>query len=812
MKTRQRGHYSLRRRLMTAMGIGFALLLVIISLFLIGFTRNAANKSYDLLLAGAALSILEKVSYADEEIAVDLPHSALDILSLAPQDRVFYSLTTEDGELLTGNPELTSLAPQSNNASPQFTDDVFMDARVRMVHQSRNIITPDERKWVTITIAQTTIARDSHAFSLFIAALTGVAIISLIGMGFVWLAIGKALQPLAKIEDNLSRREPTDLTELQLQPPREVAGLINAINGFMARLDLARQQSEAFMADVAHQTRTSLSALQGHLSLAADAEDQTQMRRRLNRAADQAGRATRLTNQLLSHAMVIHRAENQAMTAFDLKKLVRDLISDMLRDTSLRKINLILDDEDIASEEAMTFGDQISINEALKNLIENAIRHGPETNEITLRLVQMGGGHISVEVEDEGPGIPEHQREEALERFKSLDIKANGTGLGLAIVKEVADAHNAQLNLKEGKKGGLLAQLVFEVQRLAALFILAGIGLIGGPWHQDAFADPTVLEIWGATDKSAFQPVVDAYMAANPGIDVSYTEILTTELYQRILNNDPDTPDIVMSSAMDLQIDLVNKGYAQALPEQSLPNVKPWAAWRSELFGYTFEPAAVIYHKPTFEGIDLPETHADMANFIRDNEDQLRAQIGYYDIRTSGAGYLLATQEARLSQQFFRIAESLGRAGVRVFCCTGSMIDATASGELKMSLNVIGSYALNATKDKPDLGVHFFDDFNPVMSRTVFVSKTADNRDWARDFVSFLLSDAGQSVISEKSGLLPISETHLRSNEASAENVLSIDSGRFVPIRLSIGLLTYLDRMKREKFLESWQEAVQEIN
>lgn len=314
MSIRAGAHYSLRRRLMTAMSIGFALLLVIISIFLIGFTRNAANKSYDLLLAGAALSILEKVSYADEEIAIDLPHSALDILSLAPQDRVFYSLTTEDGTLLTGDPKLAEITDSEKSAAPSFSDQQFLDSRVRVVKQSRSIITPNARKWVTITIAQTTIARDSHAFSLFIAGLTGVAIISLIGLAFVWFAIRKALQPLAQIEQNLSKREPTDLTELGLQPPREVVGLINAINGFMARLEQARQQSEAFMADVAHQTRTSLSALQGHLSLAADAKDQTQMRRRLRRAEDQAARATRLTNQLLSHAMVIHRAENHAMS------------------------------------------------------------------------------------------------------------------------------------------------------------------------------------------------------------------------------------------------------------------------------------------------------------------------------------------------------------------------------------------------------------------------------------------------------------------------------------------------------------------
>ncbi len=231
----------------------------------------------------------------------------------------------------------------------------------------------------------------------------------------------------------------------------------------------------------------------------------------------------------------------------------------------------------------------------------------------------------------------------------------------------MADAHSAELQLRESQNGGLLARMIFQAQRLAAIMLLAIIGLGTFPQMQTARADATVLEIWGATDKSAFQPVVDAFMSANPGVSVKYTEMLTADLYRHILNNDPNTPDIVMSSAMDLQIDLVNKGFAQAIPEQALPNLKSWASWRSELFGYTFEPAAVIYHRPTFEGQSLPETHAEMANFIRDNEDLLRAQIGYYDIRKSGAGYLLATQEARLSQQFFRIAESLGRAGVRVF-------------------------------------------------------------------------------------------------------------------------------------------------
>lgn len=819
MSTRDRRPTSLRRGLLVRMTAVFAVLLVIIAILLWNYARGAANRTYDLLLAGAALSILETVSSNDQEITVDLPHSALDILSLAPDDRVFYAVTS-DGDLLTGQANLP-LPPSAPTMEPRFFDEMVGDTQLRGAAQSRRISTPEGRRWVTVHVAHTTIARDYHALSLFILGLGGIGLVSVIGLGFVWVAIRASLQPLARIQGDLDARDPTDLTRLEIAPPLEVAGLVSAINGFMQRLHQARRQSEAFMADVAHQTRTGLSALHGHLSLATDAEDLATMRRRLLRAEDQASRTTRLTNQLLSHAMVIHRAENQTMSNVDLHALVRGLLSEMLRDTMFRTVNVEFDDAGIVGTIAEIRGDQISLREALRNVIENARRHGPPENTIIVRLAAKDET-IVVEIEDEGPGLSSELRAEALKRFRSLNENTKGSGLGLAIVKEVTDAHHGTLTLLSGAKGGLRVRLTFpkaipnQAQRrgkaeqrrktgVAALTVLLSAFLMA----DEGRTETGVLEIWSATDSEFMLPVVEDFNRRNPDLVVDYREFETTDLHAAMLDPDGEVPDVAVSSAMDLQVDLVNRGMALPLDMPEDAWTRPWSAWRSELFGFTFEPSAVVYHRPAFAPEDLPRTHADMAVFLRENEDRFFGRVGTYDIRISGAGYLLATQDAQLNPQFFRIAETLGRAGARVYCCTIEVTSRTADGRLLLGLNVIGSYALAAAQENPDLGVHFYEDFNPVMLRSVFVPKTADDPTFGARFIHYLLSPEGQKAIAEESGLLPIDPTYLPLSPAHDVPSISQDTGRFVPIHLSVGLLTHLDNMKRETFLSNWATAMQ---
>ncbi|KGJ03547.1 histidine kinase [Paracoccus halophilus] len=791
------------------MGLGFALLLLIISLLLWNYARTAANRTYDLLLAGAALSILERVAPGPTGPTVDLPYSAMEILALAPRERVVYGVSSVDGAHVTGAADLPG--PPRDTDTPAFYDADYAGTPFRFVSQERQLNLPEGRERIAVRVGHTREARNEQQLSLFLSGLAGLAAVSAIGLGFVWLAIRRALSPLRQIETDLRARDPSDLSTVDAVPPHEIRSLFDSINGFIDRLRANRALTETFIADVAHQTRTSLSALHGQLSLAADATALDEMRARVGKAEAQAQRTVRLTNQLLSHAMVIHRSENAALHPVALKPLVREQLAEMLRDSRMRDVALTFDDDISGDGDDVVRADGVSIREALRNLIENAVRHGPPDNSVDISLHLEPGDRIALGVSDAGPGIPEERRPEAVERFTSLARNTAGSGLGLAIVRAVAESHGADLRLETSNAGGLRVVLSFPLARPAAdrsrrrgalvPLVVAGCLALG----TEADAQGQTLTIFGATDAPAMQRLIAGFAEENPGIDVEYREFQTVALHSYLLEAAPDErPDAVISPAMDLQVDLVNRGLALRLDLLEADGLPAWATWRSELLGFTFEPAAIIYNKQAFADIPLPATHRELADLIREHEDMLRRRIGSYDLRESGIGFLYATQDLVQGAEAQRLAEVLGRAGVRTYCCTSEMAAATAAGDLLLAINVIGPYALDAAERDPRLGVHFLDDYNLVMTRTTFVPEGASSPELGARFIAFLLSRKGQRLVAE-SQLLPILPVPGTESEPVAR--LRQQTGTFLPIRLGPGLLTYLDDLKRQRFLESWEAA-----
>lgn len=796
------GSYSLQRRLVSLMALGFLILLLIISLLLWNYARAAANRTYDLLLAGAALAVLERVSPGPNGPSVDLPSSAMEILALAPDDRVVYRVFSPDTGVITGESDLPIPTDMAFLATPVFFDARYGDP-FRFVLQGRQMNSPDGRLWVAVQIGQTLEARRAQQLSLFLNGMAGLAGISLIGLGFVWLAIRRALSPLRQIEVDLRARSPGDLTPVEGSSPREISGLFEAINSFIARLDRNLKLTEGFIADVAHQTRTSLSALQGHLSLAVDSKDPEQIRARLIRAERQADRTVQLTNQLLANAMVMHRSDRATLKPIALKPVVRDTLAEMLRDSRMRKVVVTYDAEHVADGEDIVIADALSIGEALRNLIDNAIRHGPPDNTIDITL-NIEDDALALKVEDAGPGIAEADRGRAIERFTSIQQETAGSGLGLAIVQAVVEGHRAKLQLGTSRKGGLSVIIAFpRAIGRAATLLVAITALAMGLAAPNAAVSQTIT-IFSATDTPAMAPVIAEFEARNPTVTIVYEEYQTVALHEAMLAG--ATPDVVISSAMDLQVDLVNRGIGRRLEIPESEALPEWSTWRSELFGFTFEPAVIVYNIESFAQEDLPKEHREMANFIRDNASTLEGRIGIYDLRGSGIGYLFATQDTEQGTQAQRITEVLGQSGVRTFCCTSDMAAATASGEILLAINVIGSYAMSLSAQDARVRVHFLSDYNLVMARSAFIPKLAPNPAAAEAFVRFLISEDGQKVIATESQLIPILEVAKTDSWAFAQ--LQPQEGSFLPIRFGPGLLTYLDKLKKNNFLEGWDASV----
>lgn len=297
------------------------------------------------------------------------------------------------------------------------------------------------------------------------------------------------------------------------------------------------------------------------------------------------------------------------------------------------------------------------------------------------------------------------------------------------------------------------------------------------------------LRIISSTDTALFAPFIDDFTSDNPRISVEYLVTGTADI-DRIFRAAPDAFDIVVSSAMDLQLKLTNDGFALPLNDVTHPS---WAQWRQSLFAFTSEPAAIVINRAAFAGHPLPRTRQELIEALRARPDVFRNRVGTYDVRQSGVGYLFATQDARSSETYWRLMEVMGGLNVQLYCCSGDMIDDLADGTLAVAYNVLGSYA-SAWDDGADaLDIILPSDFPTTMMRTAMVSRQAPHPDAAAAFLRHLI--AQQERPGARPRLLP-------TLSAQGEE---IDRAT---IALEPALMTFLDALKRRKFLSEWEDAV----
>ncbi|UOM32698.1 sensor histidine kinase [Acuticoccus sp. I52.16.1] len=452
--------YSLKRRLSVGASSLFALMIAVLSMGLWHYSHSAASRTYDLLLSGAAISILERLALTPDGLEIDLPTSAFDILALAPNDRVFYKIVGDDGTTLTGDAALPGLddpPPVEEDDAIALSDARFDGEPVRLATSWLELPGAGAPVRIGVAVGQTTLARRAMRADLFLKGLIPLAAVAAAGLVALRTGVALAIRPLVDIERDIRARAPTDLSPLTIAPPRESDALVGAINDFMRRLGASRDNAQSFIADVAHQLRTALFGVEGALAPQASAAPEEQVARGRERVR----RTIHLTNQLLSHAMVIHRADNSPPAEVDPAALVRRTLEDTLRDGVADTIGLAVEAEP-GSEGARLMGDAVALGEALRNLVDNAIRHGAADNAIVLRLAPEtidGRPALALIVADQGPGIAAADRAAVKERFVTRDDRG-GSGLGLAIVAAVARSHHGRLDLRDAPGGGLEAALV----------------------------------------------------------------------------------------------------------------------------------------------------------------------------------------------------------------------------------------------------------------------------------------------------------------------------------------------------------------
>ncbi|MGF0539494.1 sensor histidine kinase [Agrobacterium sp. ES01] len=455
---------SLAMRLTLVLTLVFAVAAVAAVIATYRYGRAAADVAFDRLLTGAALQISERVFATDGKLQVDLPLSAFELLSFAADDRVFYRIVSADGVTITGYDDLPLPdAVRGQAQQPLVYNIEYAGAPVRAVMLQRRLAEKQLRGPVSIIVAQTTEARAALATDIATRAMAGTALAGLAIIAIAFIAMRFAMRPLGRIETAMLARDPLDLSPITEEVPQEVDALVSAINRFMARLDRRVRDMQEFVADTAHQMRTPITALRAQTEIAIDETDAARLKLVLHRIRSRAIGVSRLMEQLLSEALVIHRSDAQPLVATDLRRVA--LEAEREYRTTVRLSGDLLE-LDLCADEAMVAADSFSLREAIKNLIANSFVHGKPP--VCVRVTAENDGTCLVQVEDKGNGLDPEKLQGLGKRFSRRDDQPGSAGLGLSIARKVALFHKGELVSGQSDRGvfwiGIRLPMLPEVQ------------------------------------------------------------------------------------------------------------------------------------------------------------------------------------------------------------------------------------------------------------------------------------------------------------------------------------------------------------
>jgi two-component system OmpR family sensor kinase len=306
-----------------------------------------------------------------------------------------------------------------------------------------------------IQVAQPMRVRKEQAVDLALKTLRPFALLLPV-LGFlIWVAVGRALQPLQRLTTLVKARRVDALDPLPNERlPDEVRPLVDALNDLLVRLGVALDRERAFMADAAHELRTPLTALHlqmGTLSRAANEAERNDAMEKLSAGMQ---RAIRLVEQMLSLARQEPRVQ-PTRAPVPLADIARDVVAELVPLADAKQIDLGISN----SQPAIVMGDPDALRTLTRNLVDNAVRYTPTGGRVDVSVENgSDSGQTLLKVVDNGPGIPPEERSRVLDRFyRPPGTSPPGSGLGMAIVKAIADTHGATLELEAGPDGTGLA-------------------------------------------------------------------------------------------------------------------------------------------------------------------------------------------------------------------------------------------------------------------------------------------------------------------------------------------------------------------
>ena len=450
------------------------LLLWPLSLALTWFVaQGIASKPFDRALEFNLQALTQFVVSNDGRVTFNLTPQARDLLRADDSDLVYYQVLDPRGELISGESDFP--LPRDNETPEPgrvlLRDDIVRGDEVRVAYTwlSRN---NNLQRLVLMQVAETKGKRSTLATEIIKGVMVPQFVILPLAVLLVWLALVRGIRPLNELEQRIRARKPDDLSPIEESfIPQEVAPLVSSINDLLTRLKASLTTQKRFLADAAHQLKTPLAGLRMQAELAQRETDPVEIRGSLQQIARASSRATHTVNQLLALA----RAETTGRTlpsgTVDMARLVTDVVRESVPRALEHGIDLGYEGPEQVPQECLIEGNPTLLEEMVRNLVDNAINYAGRGGVVTARmLVDRFSGVMILQVEDDGPGIPENEREFVLQPFyRALGTNVDGSGLGLAIVHEIAQQHGATVHMDDAQPGrpnpGLRASVRFAPRR-----------------------------------------------------------------------------------------------------------------------------------------------------------------------------------------------------------------------------------------------------------------------------------------------------------------------------------------------------------
>mgnify|MGYP001764085607 CR=1 FL=1 len=427
--------------------------------------QSIAHHPYDRELSEVVRAIARQISVEEDAgstlrtVSLELPAMASEFMRSDEVGLAIYQVLGTRGEFVAGD---FGLPVPEADAAPigevRFRDEEIRQQDMRVAYLWVPVAGSQGNQAALVQVAETLEKRSRLASEIIKGVILPQFVILPVAVVLVWFALSRGIKPLSRLQQRIRRRESSDLSPIdERDVPDEVKPLVNSINDLLGRLDQSISAQKHFLADAAHQLKTPLAGLRMQAELAgrdidAGASNAASLKQSLQQIAWSSQRAAHMVNQLLAMARAEDREQALRQQDLNLAAIVTETVRDFVPKAMEKRIDLGYEGP---SEDAgvLLRGQPVLVREMVRNLVDNALQYTPAGGTVTARVVADPFGRVVVlQVEDNGPGIAEHERELVFQAFyRSPDNTIEGSGLGLAIVREVAQQHDAEITVDDAQ-------------------------------------------------------------------------------------------------------------------------------------------------------------------------------------------------------------------------------------------------------------------------------------------------------------------------------------------------------------------------